>query len=82
MRIIDLDYCESLQVSIPIEGGAVAYASSSSVASKGFSGSSFQTFASGKSLSVTFSGVKQTVISLPKFSFSFAATSARAYARD
>ena len=84
MKILDLDYCDFDEVSqeLQVEGGAFAYASSSSVASKGFSGSSFETIANGDSFSLTLVGVKQSAISLPKFSFNFSSTSAFAYAKD
>lgn len=84
MKILDLDYCDFEQVSqeLQVEGGAFAYASSSSVATKGFSGSSFKTIASGDSFSLTLVGVKQKAFSQPKFSFNFSSTSAFAFAKD
>lgn len=84
MKILDLDYCDFDEVSqeLQVEGGAFAYASSSSVATKGFSGSSFKAFSSGKSFSLTLVNVKQRSFSLPKSSFSFSSTSAFAYAKD
>lgn len=82
MRINDLEHLSLVEQSGFIEGAAFAYASSSSIATKGFASSEFQTIASGKSFSITSVDAKVRAISVPQFSYSSSSTSASAYARD
>jgi hypothetical protein len=82
MKIYDLEHSSSAFQAQAIEGGAFASASSRSVASAGFSSSSFSAIAIGKSSTLTSTNVKLSVFSKPYFSSSFASAQTLAFARD
>jgi hypothetical protein len=82
MIITDLEHLILADQITSVKGAALAYASSSSVATTGYAGSGFQAVAVGNSSTNTWADVKLRTISVPKFSFSSASTSVSSYARD
>lgn len=82
MQITDLEYLNLAVQPNLIEGAALAYASSSSIASSGFSSSDFEAIAIGSSSTATSADVKLRTISIPKFVFSSSSASVYSSARD
>lgn len=82
MKILDLNHmkdCLSDDSASLIEGGAIAYAASTSISGKGFSSSDFYAFARGAS-AITRSNVKLFTDTRYRGSYSSAATYVSAYA--
>lgn len=83
MKISDLEYFDSLSDCDSIDGGAFAYASSSSISSSdGFSGSSVELLAIGESGTLNLSYLSSSSISYRGFYRGFASSYSFSYAVD
>jgi hypothetical protein len=82
MQIHDLAYLNPVAKSNSLTGAAFASSSSTSIAGNGFTLSTFEAMAIGKSGSGTIARIGARTFVLPQYKFSFASAQMIAYAQD
>lgn len=86
MKIFDLEYLNSLSECGSLNGGAIAYASSTSISSSdrssSFSGSSGKSIASGEYSATSLIELKSSSISYKGYSRGYSSSSVFSFAKD